>query len=286
METIPDITIDELMARYSVLLFDAYGVLVHSTGAIAGAAALVHALNRLGKPYYVLTNDASKLPTTAATRYQGYGLPLSPERMITSGALLEPYFATHHLVGARCIVLGPEDSAHYVKRAGGHVVSPEDAFDVVVIGDETGFPFLDRVDATLSALFHKLDRHESVHLILPNPDLIYPKGQDGFGMASGSVALMFEAALQLRYPERQDLRFIRLGKPHGTIFAEALRRSGTKDMVMIGDQLETDIRGANAFGLASVLVNTGVSVRAPTTLPEAVRPTYRLRALWPGGKAE
>jgi ribonucleotide monophosphatase NagD (HAD superfamily) len=70
---------------------------------------------------------------------------------------------------------------------------------------------------------------------------------------------MFAAALQVRYPHRTDLRFTRLGKPYAAMFTEALRRSGTRNMVMIGDQLETDIRGARAFGHEAVWVSTGVT---------------------------
>ena len=149
----------------------------------------------------------------------------------------------------------------------------------IVIGDQSGFPFLETVNAVMSALFQKLDRREVVHLVLPNPDLIYPDGNDGYGVASASVALILEAALQLRYPDRSDLGFVRLGKPHRAIFAEALRRSGTNDMVMIGDQLETDIRGANDFGIDSVLMDTGIS--APALDSSAPRPTYRMRSLQP-----
>ena len=112
---------------------------------------------------------------------------------------------------------------------------------------------------------------------MPNPDLIYPDGDDGYGVASASIALILEAALELRFPDRPDLRFVRLGKPHSAIFAEALRRSGTRDMVMIGDQLETDIRGANDYGIDSVLMDTGIS--APTSDPSAPRPTYRMSSL-------
>jgi glycerol-1-phosphatase len=278
MDSIPEITIEALIARYEVLLFDAYGVLVHASGALPGAAALIARLNALGKDYYILTNDASKLPSTTATRYQDYGLALVPERIITSGALLKNHFAAHGLSGARCVVLGPEDSVRYVQQAGGRVVAPDEPFAALVIGDETGFPFLDTVDAAFSMLCWLLDRQESVHLVLPNPDVIFPKAH-GFGMASGSVAVMFEAALQARYPERTDLQFIRLGKPHAAIFAEARRRSGTANMVMIGDQLETDIRGARAFGLDAVLVRTGVSTAIPPAMPAALRPTYRLQAL-------
>ena len=153
-------------------------------------------------------------------------------------------------------------------------------FDAIVIGDQSGFPFLEKVNAVMSALFLKLDRREDVHLILPNPDLIYPDGDEGYGVASGSVALILEAALQLRYPDRSDLRFVRLGKPHRAMFAEALRRSGTMDMVMMGDQLETDIQGANDFGIDSVLVGTGVSDSATAASGRlGPHPTYRLRSL-------
>ena len=68
MDKIQEITIETLIDRYQVLLLDAFGVLVHSSGTLAGAAELITELNRSAKPYYILTNDASRLPATAATR--------------------------------------------------------------------------------------------------------------------------------------------------------------------------------------------------------------------------
>lgn len=139
----------------------------------------------------------------------------------------------------------------YVEDAGGWIVSPTDAFEVLVIADESGFPFLETVDTTLTSLCRALDRQQNVHLVLPNPDLIYPCADQGWGFGAGSIAGMFEAALRVRYPQRTDLQFARLGKPYEALFAEALRRSETRDMVLVGDQLETDIQGARAFGLGA-----------------------------------
>ena len=282
MKTIPQVTIEKLIADYSVVLLDAYGVLVDIQGALPGATNLIEKLNRMQKPYFILTNDASKLPETSACLYGRFGLDIAPDRIITSGTLLKDYFRANHLNDASCVVLGPEDSQRYVEAAGGRLVSEHEAFDVLVLADEEGFPFLETVDAVLTALFHKLDRRESVHLILPNPDLIYPKADDGFGITSGCIALMIEAALQLRYPNRDQLSFARLGKPHAAMFQEALRHSGTRDMVMIGDQLETDIRGANAFGIDSVLIDTGVTPINTVDLSDRNHPTYRLADLDPG----
>jgi HAD superfamily hydrolase (TIGR01450 family) len=252
-----------------VLLLDAYGVLVSSTGALPGAAEFIARLNRERRRYLLVTNDASKLPETAAARYRGFGLALDAERIVTSGSLLAPYFAAHGLAGAAICVLGPRDSLRYVETAGGRVVPADGAFDALVIGDESGFPFLETVDAAFSSLVRMIDAGRTPRLLLPNPDLVYPRGDGAFGFASGTVACMFE-----RYRTRADLVFARLGKPHPAIFEEAEHRSGTRNMVMIGDQLDTDIRGACDFGIDSALIEGGVSA----TIDDVV-PTWRLRSL-------
>ncbi len=281
VNAVPETNIEEILARYPVVLFDAYGVLVHADGPLPGAAALISELNRSNRPYYILTNDASQLPETAARRYRAYGLAIEPGRIITPGELLPGYFADRRLTGARCVVLGPADTARYVERAGGRPVAPDRPFDALVLGDLNGFPFRETVDTVLTALLSKLDRQEPAHLILLNPDLIYPDADGRFGVASGSLALILEAALQLRHPDRAEGRFLRLGKPNSPLFAEALRRAGTRDMVMLGDQLETDIRGANDFGIDSVLMTTGVLVSAKVSESQSPRPTYLLRSLAP-----
>lgn len=272
-------TIDELIERYSVLLLDAYGVLVGTESPLPGSRELIARLNRAGKPYYILTNDASKLPETASRRYRGFGLDIDPDRIVSAGTLLPACFAERGLRGSRCAVLGTPDSIRFVERAGGVPVPLGEDFETLVVCDENGFPFLEGIDRTLSILYARIDRGADIQLILPNPDLVFLKSAGEFGIASGTMALMFEAALELRYPGRTDLRFLRLGKPHHTIFAEALRRSGTRDMVMIGDQLATDIRGARDFGLDAALAAGGVSSEIPASLPAHLRPTYLLSSL-------
>ena len=277
MMPIPRIGIADLLRNYPVLLLDAYGVLVTLAGPLPGACELIEVLNRRGQAYFMLTNGAARLPETAAARYQAFGLAIPPERIITSGSLLTPYFVEQGLVGRRCRVLGPADSRRYVELAGGEVVDLKADFEVLVVCDQAGFPFLETVDATLSALIDKIESGRPAAMVLPNPDLIFPTGR-GFGVTSGGIALLIEAALALRYPERLDLRFARLGKPHAAIFEEAERRAGCRDMVMIGDQLETDIRGATDFGIDSALILGGV-VGAGAVVASTARPTFLLPSL-------
>jgi glycerol-1-phosphatase len=277
---VPPLTsIEQLIECYDALLFDAYGVLVHVSGAMPDAPRLIKRLNRIEKPYCIVTNDASRLPNKAAARYRSYGLDVDAENIVTSGGLLPEYFAKHGLRGSRCVVLGPADSRRYVELAGGDVVPADAVFDVLVIGDESGFPFLDTVDMALSTLFKMIDAGRPIHLVLPNPDLIYPSGVDSFGIAAGGVATLFEAALRRRYRDRPGLEFARLGKPYPHLYEAAMARCDTRDVVMIGDQLETDIAGANGCGIDSALITTGVSIDDLASLPEKLQPTWWIKSL-------
>ena len=278
-DSVPRITIGELGERYDAILFDAYGVLVHSAGAMPGARDTIATLNQTEQPYAIVTNDASKEPDVAAKRYRGFGLDIPPERILSSGSLLPRYFSQHGLQDAACAVLGTAGSRYFVEQAGGTVVAATEDFDVLVIGDENGYAFVETVDAALSALFRAVDRGRKVRLVLPNPDLIFPHGGGGFGIAAGSVALMIEAALGRRYPQRDDLVFDRLGKPQPDLYESAIELLGSRNAVMIGDQLETDIAGAIACNIDSVLIATGVAHVETSTLESGMRPTYWMPSL-------
>lgn len=286
-QLVPHTTLGALIDRFEAIVFDSDGVLTRWPSAIPDAPEAISHLNRLRKPYFVLTNDSSALPETRAARYGKLGLEIDAARIITSGMLLRRFFQERSLSGARCVVLGTEDSAEYARQAGGQVVPLETGsretesgpdFEVLVIGDQDGYPFLESADQVLSSLFRNIDRGELPFLALPNPDLVYPVG-GGFGFASGTVAKMFEAALAQRYPHRPDLKFTRLGKPHPAMFEEVIRRSGARNIVMIGDTPATDIRGANGMGITSALLDTGLAVPDLSALPESDVPTYRMRSL-------
>jgi ribonucleotide monophosphatase NagD (HAD superfamily) len=134
------------------------------------------------------------------------------------------------------------------------------------------------MDAVLSRLISKFDRGESPLLILPNPDLIYPKAR-GFGITCGAMALVIETVLKQRYPGRTDIRFVHLGKPETALFEEAARRACTRNLVMIGDQMDTDILGACRFGIDSALVSGGVAELAFHSRQQDRWPTYQLTGL-------
>jgi HAD superfamily hydrolase (TIGR01459 family) len=252
-----------LLEDYDGILLDAYGVLVDVAGALPGACELISTLERTGKPYAICSNDASRLPATYALRLARAGLPVPARRIVSAGQLLHGYFARHQLAGAQVAVLGTVDAATFVAQAGGCVVPLHTGMDIDVLAvcDDDGFDFKEGLDLAMSAVARRITAGRSVRMVLPNPDLIYPKSAGEFGFTAGAMAGMIEAGLARRFPDRA-LHFDHLGKPYpellrlaytGVIGDVPLRR-----VLMVGDQMETDIAAAHAASIDSALVD-GVS---------------------------
>lgn len=273
---VPRLDPSQLLTRYEVVLLDAYGVLVDTHGALPGAAEFLAQLTEAGCRWMVLSNDASRRPQSSVERFAQLGLSIPESRVLTSGDLIAPHFETEGLTGRRCVVLGPRDSQAMVTKAGGVVVASDDpTLEVLVVCDDDGFPFRPTIEGLIGTLYARFAAGEPVHLVLPNPDLVYPRAPGRFGLTAGSIAGLLEGALRLRFPDAPP-RFHALGKPHPPIFERALARLGvdaSARVVMLGDQLATDIAGARAVGIDSVLVGTGVCdpQRMPKTGP---RPTF------------
>jgi HAD superfamily hydrolase (TIGR01450 family) len=251
-------TIPALLERYRAFAIDAYGVLVDARGALPGAVALIGELDRRGVPFVIATNDASRSPATCARRFASLGLAIPAERVVTSGELLSLY---RPLAGARTCVLGTPDAVAYAEAAGARIVelAAGMTIDALAVCDDDGFEFLAGTEHALAAAIRALDAGRPLALVVPNPDLVYPKGDGELGFTAGTIAMMIEAVLVRRYPALAP-RFARLGKPERHLFDRAVERlaAARADVVVIGDQLETDIAGAAAAELDSALV-AGVS---------------------------
>jgi HAD superfamily hydrolase (TIGR01450 family) len=243
-------TVRELLGRYDGTLLDVYGVLMDARGPLPGAAELLAAL--AGRPYAIVTNDASRSPTTYAARFASHGITVPADRFVTSGSLLAGYAPIRD---QRTCVLGTDDSRAYAAAGGARLVSLGDDLDALAVCDDAGFDFLPGIETALNAVIRAVEAGRRPALVLPNPDLVYPKGGGELGFTAGAIALLIEAALARRFPSHK-LRFDHLGKPEPHLFVEAARRLALPPdrLVMIGDQLETDVAGARAAGVATALL--------------------------------
>ncbi len=276
-------TITALCDEFAGVLLDAYGVLIDASGVLPGAVALIGELERRGLPWLVITNDASRSAATYADRFVKLGLPIPAHRVMTSGSLLPGFFREHRLAGARTCVLGTADSLAYVVEGGGIPIALAAGMelDALAICDDAGFPFLTGMELATSAVIRAVVAGRTPALILPNPDLVYPKGAGELGLTAGAMALVIEAVVARRFPSLA-LRFAHLGKPEPHLFHAAATRLGIAParLVMIGDQLETDIAGARAAGVAAALV-TGISRWSDARGAATVAPTHLLATIEP-----
>ncbi|MBS96920.1 MAG: haloacid dehalogenase [SAR202 cluster bacterium] len=276
VSNIPNTNIIYLIENYEALLFDAYGVLLNEFGVLPGAINLIDKLNNTNKPYFILTNDASRSVPTSSNFYKSFGLEIPEEKIITAGSLIYPYFQENNLKGSKCRVIGTDDCFLYVADAGG-IVSDDD-FDVLIIGASPDNYTFSSIEDLVNNLFRMLDVKEKVSVVLLNPDLLYPKSTDYYGIGAGSILLWLESFVEVRYPGQSKLQITRLGKPFKEIYQEAFRRTKTMNMVMVGDQLQTDIVGANNFGIDSVLVHSGLT-KNDTLTGQNIYPSYTLSSI-------
>jgi len=276
---VPELRASEVAERFDAVLLDAYGVLVDGRGALPGAAAFLQALDAARLPWMIVSNDASRSVEAATARYGSLGLRARPEQILLSAALIAPHYTKVGLVGARTIVLGPPDSTQWVRDAGGQPVDwdhPEP--EAVVVCDDAGYPFIPAVEAVISTVARREQQGHSVALVLPNPDKVYPSGDGEIGLTAGSAALVIEAALAAVLGADAPT-FVGLGKPHAAIFDEACARLGHRgtQVVMLGDQVSTDIIGAHQAGLSAGLLLTGVTQNV--NAEGKGRPDFVLRSL-------
>ena len=252
-------------------------MLVNAAGALPGAAEAIAHLVARRQRFLVVTNDASRSPERASRRFLRLGIPVQPEHVLSSGMLIAPALEEHAMHGRRVVVLGTGDSAAYARQVGAIVVDPDpaDPADAVVIADEGGFETLGTLDATLSMILSAVERGRAPVLLLANPDLVYPSANGTFGLTAGSLAGMVERALALLLGSGAP-RFEVLGKPAVRHFETALEMVGTRQAVMLGDTLHTDIAGAHGVGIASAIVLTGVTTAAQAQGAGAHAPTYLL----------
>jgi HAD superfamily hydrolase (TIGR01450 family) len=253
----------EAIADYKVVFFDSYGVLRTYTGAVPGVSQTFETLAALGKQFYVITNDASRSPELLAQSFHQQGLhAISPERIISSGMLAKDFLDLKVKTGI-VAYLGTENSAHYIEHPGLealplHTLDEADfgRVNALVLLDDEGFDWFAGLNKAVNLM-----RRRTIPIILANADGAYPVNNHDVGIAIGGLGWMLEKIV--------GKKLIRFGKPDSQIFMYAYEQVlvntpgiTKKDILMVGDTLQTDILGGNKFGLDTVLVLTG------NTLPE------------------
>lgn len=247
----------EVVSKYKVVFFDAYGVLKSSKGMVPGVKNTFEYLHKKEIDFCVLTNDSSRSPLELATVYNRAGIDEVTESKIVSSGMLAREYLRYKVKHGLVAYLGTKAAAHYIETLGLEAVAVQDLdldrsgeVKALLMLDDEGFDWVADVNKSVNLL-----RKFNMPVIVANTDRAYPVSQNEVAVAIGSVSNMIEKIVHKK--------FIRFGKPDTQMFTFAFDRIRkgrvlTKDdILMVGDTLETDIMGGNHFGIDTALVLTG-----------------------------
>ena len=221
---------------FKSILVDVDGCFLNGDSPTPGAYDLA---SLAGDRLILVSNNSTDTPTTMAARLRAFGLDFTEQRIVLAGAAMVDVVATA-VPRARVLILGNAEICGYAAAAG---LSPVDRDpDAVMLCRDLTLTY-PRLQAAIHAVAG------GVPLYVANPDASHP-GADGKPVPETGVLL---AAIQAAVPTVEP---IIVGKPELTLFEIALGRFGVaaSDAVMIGDNPDTDGRGAARMGMAALMI--------------------------------
>jgi NagD protein len=227
-------------------LIDMDGVIYRENHLISGAKEFVGALILTGAPFIFLTNNSAPTPEDLSVRLGHLGIPgLSPRHFYTSALNTADFLSeTHPACTAFVIGEGGLLAALHERKIANDAIDPS----YVVVGEGTAS--LEKLAKAHSCI------ERGARLLATNPDNWCPISSEGTRPGAGATAAFLEAST--------GRRAYYLGKPNGYMFHRACRKlaemAGGVELtqtVVIGDTMETDIRGAIEAGLQAYLVLSG-----------------------------
>ena len=230
----------------SGFLLDLDGTLYTGDAAIPGAADALSGLRMRAVPFRLVTNTTSRSRRMLVDRLAEYGLAVAPEEIVTATlAGVELVRAAGYGRVAPFVPAGALEDMQALTLAGGTSERPRAAAVVVVLGDlGERWTF-----ALLQEAFEQL--MAGAALVALSRDRYFRQG-DRLALDAGP----FVAALEYAAGASAAVA----GKPSPAFFEAAVRSLGLsadRSVAMVGDDLWSDVQGAQSAGLQGWLVRTG-----------------------------
>lgn len=222
-------------------------------GAVAAlASATIRAL-------YV-TNNASRSAQQVAAHLCELGFSAGPDDVVTSAQSAAHLLAGQLPPGSAVLVVGTASLAGEIAAVGLRPVRGFDENPVAVVqGYSPSIGWADLAEAALAI-------RAGARWVATNVDKTLPSER---GLLPGNGSLV--AALRTATDAEPQVA----GKPAPTLMSDALARGDFRAPLVVGDRLDTDIAGAAAAALPSLMVLSGVNSALDTVFaPPGLRPTY------------
>lgn len=252
------------------VILDMDGVLYRLNTPIRGGDEFLSYLRQTGRPFLLLTNNSTLTPEQYADKLNRMGIDVEAEHILTSGEATAMYLSRLSPSGTRIYVIG-ENGIRVALQKRGFVLVDDSSVTYVVCGLDRQLTYDKLAKAALAI-------RSGARFIATNPDPTLPTEQ---GLVPGARAIY--SAIQVATDTTPTV----IGKPEPAMFEMAIGMVGARveDTAIVGDGLQTDIRGGHSLGLTTVLLMSGVTsaqqLEHSELLPDLVYPDIAaLHADW------
>lgn len=191
----------------------------------------------------IVSNNSTLMPEDISEILMRAGVDFPGTRIFLAGIEALAYAAG--LPGPRTLVLGNTRMKALARQVGMRLVQEE--ADVVVLLRDTKFSYakLERAVQSLA---------KGARLIVSNPDATHPSEDGLIVPETGALLAAIGACVDLRRVNVQAI-----GKPASFLFERACAalKIAPENAVMVGDNRNTDVKGAHNLGMTAVLVAPG-----------------------------
>ncbi|HET7802162.1 MAG TPA: TIGR01458 family HAD-type hydrolase [Humibacillus xanthopallidus] len=226
------------------VLLDLDGVVYVGDQPVPGAPETIHWLAGEGIPHAFLTNTTSRPRQAVVAKLAGMGVTAGAQQVLTPAVSAVAWMRRHGIT--RPAVFVPEATAAEFAELAPLAGDAERGAGAVVIGDlGDGWTF-----ATLNRALRLLMSDPAIPLVALGMTRFW-RAEDGLRLDAGAFVRALEYAA--------SRAAVVVGKPDPTFYGAAVDalELPADQVVMIGDDIHTDIEGAQRAGLAGVLVRTG-----------------------------
>lgn len=238
-------SLSEIASDYDAIVLDQWGVLHDGATPYPHAIATLERLSAAGTRFAVLSNSGKRSEPNAQ-RIEGVGFaPALFEYIMSSGEALWRDVQSKQITQTRFFPIErtPGDAQDWAHGLDINLCELEDADAVLLMGLPDGAD-LAAYCATMDAAFAK-----GLPVYCSNPDFQSPR--PGGGLVTSPGVLAFNYA-------QQGGTTALYGKPHEPIFRALESALGTSRLLMVGDSLDHDIKGAAGVGWDSLLIMGGL----------------------------
>ena len=233
---------------YELFFIDIWGVIHNGLQIFEDSIEVLENLKKNNKEFVLLTN-APRPNSTVIDFLKKMGLKKFYEHVYTSGEASLKYLMENFL-NAKFYHIGPPRDFDLFKRFEQNKVSNISQADYFIC---TGL-FEDH-ETKLEYYKDLLEKFSNKKFVCTNPDLIVDRG-DVREFCAGSVAKIFEEI---------GGKVIYFGKPYPPVYNLSANING-KNVLCIGDNMNTDIKGANIQNFDNLLITSGIHKKELSSL--------------------